>query len=303
MGVLWQEASGAHTLTGSFIVGRHETCDLCLHDRSVSSAHAVLRWTGETWVVQDLGSRNGTWLDGRRLLARQPEQLSMAHSLVFGACEPWSLRSDGPPGPEAFAAGRLVRGDGQTLLLSSPEEAVAYVYRAAGGAWLMDSETSTHTVRDLQTVRVNGRSLVLHLPSKSTVLDSTAELGRPTFMLATMQLRLSVSSDEEVVTLALISPRTEVVLKNRSHHYTLLTLARRRAADAHLPVAERGWIDRQTLGRMLRLHANTLNLHLFRVRQQFGAAGVVGGDRIIDVRTGTRQVRIALRADQLQMAD
>jgi len=38
----------------------------------VSTRHAEIRFEGGTWVVADLGSRNGTYLNGRRLAAATP---------------------------------------------------------------------------------------------------------------------------------------------------------------------------------------------------------------------------------------
>jgi hypothetical protein len=45
-------------------IGRDPQCGLVIEDRRVSKRHAVLRWTGEGWVVEDLGSKNGTTVNG-----------------------------------------------------------------------------------------------------------------------------------------------------------------------------------------------------------------------------------------------
>ena len=45
-------------------VGRHLGCDITLDDERVSRAHLALRPGAEDWVLADLGSRNGTWVDG-----------------------------------------------------------------------------------------------------------------------------------------------------------------------------------------------------------------------------------------------
>ena len=46
------------------LVGRHAECDLVCDDPRMSRHHAELRFDGEAWRVSDLGSRNGTFLDG-----------------------------------------------------------------------------------------------------------------------------------------------------------------------------------------------------------------------------------------------
>lgn len=47
-------------------VGRDESCDIVLRARGVSSQHCRLVLKGSDWHVEDLGSRNGIRIDGRR---------------------------------------------------------------------------------------------------------------------------------------------------------------------------------------------------------------------------------------------
>jgi pSer/pThr/pTyr-binding forkhead associated (FHA) protein len=48
------------------VVGRREDCDVQIRDEGVSRRHAVIEVRGEGAIVRDLGSANGTWVDGRR---------------------------------------------------------------------------------------------------------------------------------------------------------------------------------------------------------------------------------------------
>jgi FHA domain/Domain of unknown function (DUF1707) len=48
-------------------IGRDLACGLRIAHDSVSRVHAELRREGELWVLRDLGSMNGTWINGRRL--------------------------------------------------------------------------------------------------------------------------------------------------------------------------------------------------------------------------------------------
>ena len=47
-----------------FTIGRDDGCDLVLADATVSRCHARLERDGSNWVLQDLGSMNGTRLNG-----------------------------------------------------------------------------------------------------------------------------------------------------------------------------------------------------------------------------------------------
>jgi pSer/pThr/pTyr-binding forkhead associated (FHA) protein len=46
------------------IIGRSPECDLPVRDILLSRKHCVIERLGETWVIADLGSKNGTYLNG-----------------------------------------------------------------------------------------------------------------------------------------------------------------------------------------------------------------------------------------------
>jgi hypothetical protein len=52
------------------LVGR-DNGDLALSDKEVSREHCAFEIMGVTCTVKDLGSRNGTWIDGERVQSRQ----------------------------------------------------------------------------------------------------------------------------------------------------------------------------------------------------------------------------------------
>src|SRR5690349_21799196 len=55
------------TLSGDTIIGRAEGCDLVLAEGGVSRQHAKMTLKGESVVVEDTGSANGTYIEGQRV--------------------------------------------------------------------------------------------------------------------------------------------------------------------------------------------------------------------------------------------
>jgi DNA-binding NtrC family response regulator len=67
--------------SGSVVVGRTGDADVSVAHVSVSRRHAIVRWTSEVVEIEDLGSSNGTWLNGGRL-APGRRMVAAPHDLV-----------------------------------------------------------------------------------------------------------------------------------------------------------------------------------------------------------------------------
>src|SRR5262245_21482880 len=57
---------------GDATIGRSGTSEIKLHDDGVSRAHARIRADGKQLLLEDLNSRNGTFLNGKRLVEPLP---------------------------------------------------------------------------------------------------------------------------------------------------------------------------------------------------------------------------------------
>lgn len=77
--------------TGAVVIGRHQSCDVTLDDPTVSTHHARLERNGDGLVVRDLGSHNGTWVDGRAVNGEAP--VAPGTLLRFGAAHARVLES------------------------------------------------------------------------------------------------------------------------------------------------------------------------------------------------------------------
>ncbi len=52
---------------GEYLSGRRSDCQLVVPDMRVSRQHARIRPDGLRWALEDLGSNNGTFVNGRRV--------------------------------------------------------------------------------------------------------------------------------------------------------------------------------------------------------------------------------------------
>jgi hypothetical protein len=84
-----------------YTIGRELACDMALAHESVSRVHASLQRDREGWLLEDLGSTNGTRLNGWRVTS--PSRVSAGDVVSFGAVT--FVLTDRPPPPPAVAAG------------------------------------------------------------------------------------------------------------------------------------------------------------------------------------------------------
>jgi hypothetical protein len=85
-------------------IGRGEDCDIVLPDRQVSRYHARVMWHGDRFAVEDLGSKNGTHVNGQEatgpieLHDGDEIQIALRFKMAFvdaGATAPLSLEGAG----------------------------------------------------------------------------------------------------------------------------------------------------------------------------------------------------------------
>jgi FHA domain/Domain of unknown function (DUF1707) len=66
-------------LEARLVIGRSSTCELVLADDTVSRRHAELRIQHGCWLLRDLSSSNGTWVNGRRVLEAEVRPGDLIH--------------------------------------------------------------------------------------------------------------------------------------------------------------------------------------------------------------------------------
>ena len=82
---LGHEPGTSFEIIDSATLGRSPTADVRIDDPYASSAHARIFPRGQFMYIEDMGSTNGTYLNGRRL--KKPEQLKPADTVRIGDTE------------------------------------------------------------------------------------------------------------------------------------------------------------------------------------------------------------------------
>ena len=85
--------TGQRTLLrlGKNVVGRLPGVEILLDDPQVSRRHAEITWDGARCTVMDVGSHNGTFVNGARLIPNVPAPLRPGDRVSFGTASVWTV--------------------------------------------------------------------------------------------------------------------------------------------------------------------------------------------------------------------
>ncbi|MCX6923378.1 MAG: FHA domain-containing protein [Verrucomicrobia bacterium] len=85
-------------------VGRDETADVTVPDNTLSRRHFLIWREGERFLIKDLNSQNGTWVDGQRA---QGVELSHNFCIVAGRTVFMFTEHNPPSGAEPKPLARI----------------------------------------------------------------------------------------------------------------------------------------------------------------------------------------------------
>lgn len=277
-------------LSGRVEVGRGPTCALRLARRRASNLHARISWNGAGWLLRDLGSTNGTFVDGVRLPPGVDRHLQEGARLAFGEVEEvWTLSDASPPSAiaEDLRGDRQVSARSGMLSLPSDDEIHAMLLERPDGRWVVELPGGVREVVDGEYLELPGSTWRIRLPCISAATPrSEADEGEA------FALTFNVGADEETIELVLSRPDRQIRIPSRACHYVLLTLARARLADhaAGFGALQAGWREVDDLCRLVDLDELHLNVQVYRLRRQLAEAGVPS--TIVERRAGERRLRI-----------
>ena len=282
-----------------FLVGRDSRVSWPLRDLKVSSKHAEFRWRGVYWELRDLSSKNGTFINERRLGSGEGAPIQVGDRLTFGdGLERFEVMNVDPPEPTARSAtGHTIHGHNGHLFIPDRQTANCIHVYTRGGQWYIRQGNRDNLASNSELVRFCGMEYCVILPvAWEPTLQPSAEQNRlPS--ISTIHLTFHLSQDVEYSELVMTHAGRESSLRWRRPFELLAALARARQADRHLADGagrERGWVRaeelRRQFGRRLSDYGN-------RARQAFEEAGVIDPGNLIERRGHglTRQMRLGVR--------
>lgn len=303
MGVIRGSGGDPFVLSALTRIGRAADNELALDDALVSQFHAVLRWVVPgKWEIRDLGSRNGTFLQGGRLEPGERYEVERGAQLVFGeGATPWNVEDVSRPLPEVrdLLTGVREIGTEHLLTIVAKDGSSADVLEESPGSWQLEIDGAVTDVWNEQIIVVGGTRYRLGLPLPA---PETEEAGRhrapveQTFLpLRDTRLTFFVSSDLETVGLQVrfLEKSWE---SHKAYNRALLALAEARLRDqrtGRLPAHDQGWLYGDELCTLADYDGiSRLNVEVHRARSDFARQGIPGAPSIVQRRRGSGQVRL-----------
>jgi len=275
------------------VIGRSRKCDLRLPNRRASGEHAIIWWTEGRWQIRDLGSTNGTWVDGRRIPVGEVQLIRRNALVAFGdPNDAWRFVADHPPSPVVtdLDDGMAVSQQGPVVGLPNAERPDLTIYWTPDG-WVADHDGEVSFLNDGDIVEAGGRSFKLSLPEQlaGTIAgsyDTSEDALHGYRFIFTQHSNGGVSMDAE-------SQNGLLHLRPRAHHSTLFQLALQRLADSSEggEEAEMGWIEFEVFATTIGIDRNTLNVHIYRARKELARLGICGAGSIVERRPSARVLR------------
>ena len=155
---------------GEYVIGRRSDCQIFVPDMRVSRQHARLWRDGEGWSVEDLGSNNGTYINGLRLQAatqlRHDDEILIANNKI-------RVEAQDHPSDQRALDGQLVTivdVAGQSLIRSREDSGSARIPMVSSGLL---------SVADQKAVRLIERKL----DALTQILHATAAADTETALL------------------------------------------------------------------------------------------------------------------------
>ncbi len=159
---------------GEYIIGRRSDCQIFVPDMRVSRQHARIRPDGARWALEDLGSNNGTYVNGQRLsgplpLAHGDEIMIASNRIRVDAPD-----TDGHGSRTPTSDAHLTIVEAQGPVLKSREDTDSGKFLRTSGVLTAPSEIR------------NFRLIERKLTALTAILDAAAKTSDPDALVETV---------------------------------------------------------------------------------------------------------------------
>lgn len=286
--------------------GRDPRCSTVLHDNAVSRFHARISWSGSEWTLRDLGSRNGTYINGRLQANGKYHRIKAGDTLLFGnLLEEYLLLEDDAPRALVLSYDSQNQETRTPLThlhpLPSVEHPLCTLFCGKNGGYSLENENGeTIALEHGETFTIENMSyrvIFAHQPDSSPQTASSDVAPGP----GGIRLVIAVSPDEESAEIKLYNGIAKHAFAPKAHFYLLAFLARLRNERIDNNTAdESGWVDCDIVCKELMLNKEHLAQQVFRIRQEFKACCPSIAEQIIDRRLRGK-MRIGLPATSVNV--
>jgi soluble lytic murein transglycosylase-like protein len=215
--------TGEQKCSGPFTVGRGKECDIQLQENAVSRSHFRVEWSGTEWCIKDLGSSNGTFINGQRI---QESVLLLSSVIELGVGGPQisldietieQVVLDVPPSPppDLSTETQIIRRYFDTDTAENPGDQTMMFRRAFQRVQKKKSKKYQVFIGIALLLLVVAGSVIFYQKQKIAALHTTAE---NIFYLMKAQ-ELQIGQLEELVTLT-SDPKQVAELKAKRNKFT-----------------------------------------------------------------------------------
>jgi hypothetical protein len=256
-----------------------------------SRMHGALKFTTIGWCYSDY-SKNGTWINRRRVERGEERRLRVGDTLAFGgpSAPAWRFAAEGAPAPLAHRPedGKLVLLSESGTLLPDEDLPLAEVYKDKDGNWWIEQQDITTPVRGARSV-IAGLGWELHIPNLVATIPID-EFG--TIPLEDVTLHLRPVRPESAEGWIEHSGGRSTVFRHE-HWAVALALAEHQFEGG---VLTKAYVDNSLVASAVGKPEGHLATHFSRIRKDLASAGVVDARGAIDARANGRRftVRVVL---------
>ncbi|MGA3161612.1 MAG: FHA domain-containing protein [Terracidiphilus sp.] len=186
----------------TWVIGRAQDCDLVVPDAPVSSHHCRLTHQAGGFTLEDLGSTNGTYVNGVRIPPRESVSVQHGTRVTLGGQVPmpWPIAPAAPAAPVEASSPRPDAAPGSTRLITigrAPDSVVQIDLPIV--SWnhaVIREENGLYVIEDLNST--NGTAIgELSNRIQRSVLDPSDEVYFGSYKIAARQL-LSLETKVEI---------------------------------------------------------------------------------------------------------